>query len=149
MSSEPFRLVSVRRRWYLVEYDLDRRDWRTFRLDRISRVRNSGARFERGEPLPDAAKLVAAGLAVNAYESSATVRFFVSPEHAMREVSPTVGIVRPDPDDERHALVEIGGDADWIARYVASMPFRCEVTDSPAVREEMRALGARLIAENS
>ncbi len=147
--TEPFRLVSVRRRWYLVAYDLDRGDWRTFRLDRISRVRNSGARFERAEPLPDAAKLVAAGLAVNAYDSSATVRFFVSPERASHEVSPTVGIVRGDPDDDRHALVEIGGDADWIARYVASMPFRCEVLDSPAVREEMRLLGARLMADNS
>ena len=141
--------MSVRRRWYLVAYDLDRSDWRTFRLDRISRVRNSGARFERAEPLPDAAQLVAAGLAVNAYDSSATVRFHVPPDDAMREVSPTVGIVRPDPDDELRSLVEIGGDADWIARYVASMPFRCEVIDSPAVRDELRRLGARLIAENS
>src|SRR3954462_4975793 len=33
---EPFRLVSLGRRWYLVGYDLDRGDWRTFRLDRVS-----------------------------------------------------------------------------------------------------------------
>jgi predicted DNA-binding transcriptional regulator YafY len=33
---EPYRLVTRGRRWYLVAFDLDRDDWRTFRLDRIS-----------------------------------------------------------------------------------------------------------------
>lgn len=32
---EPLRLVTVGRRWYLVAFDLDRDDWRTFRVDRI------------------------------------------------------------------------------------------------------------------
>jgi len=33
---EPLRLVPLGRRWYLVAFDLDRADWRTFRLDRLS-----------------------------------------------------------------------------------------------------------------
>jgi predicted DNA-binding transcriptional regulator YafY len=33
---EPHRLVVLERRWYLVAYDLDRQDWRTFRLDRVT-----------------------------------------------------------------------------------------------------------------
>ena len=33
---EPHRLVSLGRRWYLVAYDRDRQDWRSFRLDRIT-----------------------------------------------------------------------------------------------------------------
>jgi predicted DNA-binding transcriptional regulator YafY len=33
---EPYRLVTRGRRWYLVAFDLDRDDWRTFRLDRMS-----------------------------------------------------------------------------------------------------------------
>src|SRR5207247_961937 len=32
---EPHRLVHTGRRWYLVAYDLDRADWRTFRVDRL------------------------------------------------------------------------------------------------------------------
>ena len=44
-SVEPFRLVSLGRRWYLVAYDLDRGDWRTFRLDRLSTPPGTGARF--------------------------------------------------------------------------------------------------------
>ena len=34
---EPFRLVHVDRRWYLVAFDPSRADWRNFRLDRIGR----------------------------------------------------------------------------------------------------------------
>ena len=34
---EPNRLVTVGRRWYLVAWDVDRSDWRTFRVDRLTR----------------------------------------------------------------------------------------------------------------
>ena len=33
---EPYRLVVLGQRWYLVAYDLDRNDWRTFRADRAT-----------------------------------------------------------------------------------------------------------------
>ena len=36
---EPHRLVSLGRRWYLVAYDRDRQDWRSFRVDRIAKRR--------------------------------------------------------------------------------------------------------------
>lgn len=49
---EPHRLVSWRRRWYLVAHDLDRDGWRTFRLDRVADVRATSFRFtpRPGEP---------------------------------------------------------------------------------------------------
>jgi predicted DNA-binding transcriptional regulator YafY len=34
-STEPHRLVHTGRRWYLVAFDTDREDWRTFRVDRL------------------------------------------------------------------------------------------------------------------
>jgi predicted DNA-binding transcriptional regulator YafY len=60
---EPHRLVPLGRRWYLVAYDLDRHDWRSFRLDRLADPRRTGARF-RPRPLPtaDAADFVQAGI---------------------------------------------------------------------------------------
>lgn len=36
--TEPYRLVATGLRWYLLAWDLDRTDWRTFRLDRMSEV---------------------------------------------------------------------------------------------------------------
>ncbi len=47
---EPHRLVSLGRRWYLVAYDLDRVDWRSFRLDRLTGPAPLGTRFRQREP---------------------------------------------------------------------------------------------------
>jgi predicted DNA-binding transcriptional regulator YafY len=60
---EPFRLVALGRRWYLVAYDLERGDWRSFRLDRLADPRPTGARFAP-RPLPggDAAEFVRNGI---------------------------------------------------------------------------------------
>ncbi|KAA5835976.1 YafY family protein [Saccharopolyspora hirsuta] len=42
---EPHHLVTWARRWYLVAWDLDRDDWRTFRADRITPRIPTGPRF--------------------------------------------------------------------------------------------------------
>lgn len=42
---EPHHLVTWGRRWYLVAWDLDRADWRTFRADRITPRIPTGPRF--------------------------------------------------------------------------------------------------------
>jgi predicted DNA-binding transcriptional regulator YafY len=60
---EPHRLVLLSRRWYLVGYDLDRHDWRSFRLDRLAAPAGTGARFRPRElPATDAAAFVRAGI---------------------------------------------------------------------------------------
>src|SRR3954467_15558360 len=56
---EPHSLVNLGRRWYLVGWDRDREDWRTFRIDRLSHPRPTGARFTpRTVPAKDAAAYV-------------------------------------------------------------------------------------------
>ncbi|MDN5751339.1 MAG: WYL domain-containing protein, partial [Pseudonocardia sp.] len=57
---EPHRLVHVSGRWYLVAYDLDREDWRSLRVDRISPKTPTGPRFTPRElPGPDLAVTLA------------------------------------------------------------------------------------------
>jgi predicted DNA-binding transcriptional regulator YafY len=56
---EPAQLVALGRRWYLVGYDLDRHDWRTFRIDRIATAHGTGAVFApRTLPFDDVADFV-------------------------------------------------------------------------------------------
>jgi predicted DNA-binding transcriptional regulator YafY len=56
---EPHRVVRLGRRWYLAAWDLDRLDWRSFRLDRLREPRSTGARFApRVPPGGDAAEFV-------------------------------------------------------------------------------------------
>ncbi|MGW6898167.1 helix-turn-helix transcriptional regulator [Streptomyces sp. NPDC054919] len=42
---EPHHVVALGGRWYLVAYDLDRHDWRSFRLHRLTGPTATGARF--------------------------------------------------------------------------------------------------------
>src|SRR3954464_6022871 len=48
-TAEPVGLVATGRRWYLMAYDVERDDWRTFRLDRMSRVKATTWRFSTRE----------------------------------------------------------------------------------------------------
>ncbi|MFF0339300.1 helix-turn-helix transcriptional regulator [Kribbella sp. NPDC004875] len=51
---EPHHLVTWGGRWYLVGWDLDRKDWRTFRVDRMTPKIPTGPRFTPRElPAPD------------------------------------------------------------------------------------------------
>lgn len=144
---EPFRLVTHGDRWYLVALDVDRADWRTFRVDRIESLRVTGARFVHLDP-PDAAALVAEGIAVRGWDLRALVRFGAPAARVAEAVLPTVGTVRPDDEHPGSTLVEIGGDAEWIAHFLAGLELPYEVLDPPEVRAELRRLGRRLVAAN-
>ncbi|MDY0911909.1 YafY family protein [Rathayibacter festucae] len=57
---EPHAVVSTLRTWVLVGWDRQREDWRTFRLDRVSRLLETRVHFEpRRLPEADAAAFVA------------------------------------------------------------------------------------------
>jgi predicted DNA-binding transcriptional regulator YafY len=57
---EPHHLVAWGDRWYLVGFDLDRQDWRTFRVDRMACKSPTGPRFTPRElPTPDVASYIA------------------------------------------------------------------------------------------
>jgi len=55
---EPYRLVQMGHRWYLLAYDPGRAGWRSFRLDRMRVHRPEGARFVPREA-PDPTSLLA------------------------------------------------------------------------------------------
>jgi predicted DNA-binding transcriptional regulator YafY len=58
---EPHHVLHRGGRWYLLAWDLDRNDWRTFRVDRITPRSPNGPRFApRDVPGGDAATFVAA-----------------------------------------------------------------------------------------
>lgn len=90
---EPLRLVHAGRRWYLAAFDLDRDDWRTFRLDRISHTQATGMKSAR-RTAPDPVELVSRGIAIDVWAHRAIVRLDVSAESAARYIAPTVGAPR-------------------------------------------------------
>jgi predicted DNA-binding transcriptional regulator YafY len=144
---EPHRLVSLGRRWYLVGFDLDRYDWRTYRVDRITEHAATGHR-NTPRDTPDAAAQVTEGVAVKAFDIHATVRIHTTAEEAARHISPTDGVIKPCPDQPDQCIVTIGGDPEWIAQYLIGLAVHFEVIDPPSVRSELRAIARRVLKEH-
>jgi predicted DNA-binding transcriptional regulator YafY len=142
---EPYRLVHHQRRWYLVARDRDRDAWRTFRMDRIREPVLTGHRFVRTEE-PDAAAMVAEGLALGAYSIQAVVLLLIPPEEAAREVPRTVGTLEPH---EEGTLLRIGGnDLRWISTYLLTLQCPFRVIDPPELRDDLRALARAILRDH-
>ena len=142
---EPYRLVHAERRWYLVARDLDRDDWRTFRLDRMQAPALTGHRFVRPVE-PDAAAMVADGFARAPYPWQAEVLLRTGLAEAQAEIPRTIGTLTAV---DGGVLLRLGAnDLDWIARYLAGLPFAAEVREPPELRRALRALGRRLLLEH-
>lgn len=146
--TEPYRLVRSGRRWYLVAFCRDRRDWRTFRVDRMDRLVEGGERFVRGGDLPDAAEFVANAVGHAGYPFKATVRLGVDVDTARAELSAWFG--RCEDDGDGGTLLSVGGsEPGALAASLAWLPWDFEVLDPPEIREAVRTLGERLVSSGA
>jgi len=138
----PFRLVCTGRRWYLVARDLDRDDWRSFRLDRIADPRPTGVRSRPADP-PDAARFVAEGVSTRPYPSQARVRLH-APAHVVAElVPPTVAVIEPAGEHEC-VLVTGAFRLDIIALHLADLGIPFTPLWPPELSERCAELSKRL-----
>ncbi len=141
--AEPHRLVQAGYRWYLVAFDLERGDWRTFRADRIESPRPTGSRFEPGDP-PDAAAFVASAISTAPYRYQARVLVRAAAATVAAQVPPTVAKIEPATAET--CVLSSGSDSlDSLAFHLAMLGFDITVLEPPELAERMRALGARLL----
>jgi predicted DNA-binding transcriptional regulator YafY len=144
---EPHRLVHTGRRWYLLAFDRDRDDWRTFRADRISPRVPTGPRFVPREPPEDAARHVVSGTASRAWAHRARLRLHAPAEVVARHdrVTPTSGLLTPL--DDRTCLLETGtNDLRDLVRYLTGLDLAFDVLDPPELRVLLSDLAARYAA---
>jgi predicted DNA-binding transcriptional regulator YafY len=133
---EPHRLVSLGRRWYLVAWDRDRLDWRSFRVDRVTAAATTGQRFRPRElPGGDAVAFVQAGFRQIPQRYAVRVRV-EAPASEVRWAVGRWGEVTPDGD--RACRLEMNVDSlSWPVMVLAQVgrPF---VVDSPdELRDEV------------
>jgi predicted DNA-binding transcriptional regulator YafY/ketosteroid isomerase-like protein len=139
---EPHWLVATDRRWYLVAHDLDRRDWRTFRVDRIGAIRLTGHIFEP-RPLDDPARLVSESIALAPYLIQARIQVSAPAEEVARRVPADIGVVKAA--GARTSILHLGAeDLEWIAGYLVGTGFDFEVAEPVELRDYLAAVGARL-----
>jgi predicted DNA-binding transcriptional regulator YafY len=143
---EPYRLVATERRWYLVAFDLDRTDWRTFRVDRVAKVRLTGHTFTPRK-LEDAARLVSEAISAAPYRYQIVVRVEVPVVAVRKAVSPSVATVEDAGD---HVVLRIGADElHWVAGYLIGLGFPFEVLHPPELSLWLSTLGNRLVSTYS
>jgi predicted DNA-binding transcriptional regulator YafY len=140
---EPYQLVTTGRRWYLLAFDRDRQDWRSLRLDRMSRVAARGTTFTPREA-PDAASYVSRSISSSPYKHIATVRYAASKEVISQQFSPSSATVEADGPDS--CVVTAGADnPETLALYLAMVGCDFEILGPPEVIAGARVIGQRLL----
>lgn len=136
---EPHRLVCTERRWYLVAWDVDREDWRTFRADRIEPRPPHGPRFTpRPPPAEDLAAYVSRGVSQRAYAARAVVRLKVPAQEAARLIGPSEGAV--EPLDAESCLLRTGAvSLDVLVIHIMLLGCEFEVVEPAELTDRIRA----------
>lgn len=135
--AEPYQLVHMHRRWYLVAWDVHRQDWRTFRADRMMLRTPHGPRFTPRESPP--ADRVPRGVdtALFRYRARVTV-------HAPAGSLQLPGAVLVEPVDEGTCVVHAGADTPHrLALHILMLDTEFEVDGPPELLEELRKISAR------
>ncbi|HTX30259.1 MAG TPA: YafY family protein [Solirubrobacteraceae bacterium] len=149
-NTEPCAVVNSGYRWYLVAFDLDRDDWRTFRLDRISgRVQVGPRGRPRTVPGGDPAAYVQDRLRGDRFGGAEAapgrMRLAVSAEHVRSRIPARYATV--EPDGEEHCIVTTRGPWSRSALvWTALLDHPLEVLDPPELAEVARTLSKRLSA---
>jgi predicted DNA-binding transcriptional regulator YafY len=142
-TAEPHRLVFTGRRWYLLAWDDDRRDWRTFRADRIRPRTPNGPRFiPRQPPGGDAVAHVLRGAGSTAWNHQARVRLHASAETIAEQLAPAAGLLQAA--DEHTSILETGADSlHELAAFLGSLEVAFTVIEPPELRDLLDTLADR------
>ncbi|WP_225724626.1 MULTISPECIES: YafY family protein [unclassified Nocardia] len=142
-TTEPHRLVHTGRRWYLTGWDVDRADWRTYRVDRLTPRTPTGPRFTP-RAAPDAADLVSRGVTTAPYRYQARIMLRASAAIAAERIAPTVGVI--EAIDAETCVLHTGSNSlDSIAVYLLGFGFEFEVLEPAELAARLRELAARLL----
>ncbi|WP_250000847.1 YafY family protein [Actinoplanes sp. M2I2] len=141
---EPHRLVPLGRRWYLVAWDLDRGDWRSFRVDRLAAPALTGARFRPREiPGGDPAAWLRARMTriPARYDVSVVLEIDAEPVRAFIGHYGTVEETTAGSCRMRMSTDDLG----WPVMVLGVLGAAFTIESPPELRERARATGETLL----
>jgi predicted DNA-binding transcriptional regulator YafY len=145
--TEPAAVVHSGRRWYLLAWDLDREDWRTFRVDRVrGRLRPGGRATRREVPGGDPAAYVRGQLRASAGSDAEPGRIRVAAPAARVRARVPTRYATVTEDGEDASIVETRGA--WSSEFLvwmAVLDLPLEVLGPP----EMAASARRIVARRT
>ncbi len=140
---EPHRLVAAGRRWYLSAFDLDRADWRTFRIDRLSDLHVMTFSFTVRADEPDVIAQLRRQPPPDSYPHQARLTVHVGAEH-LRGLE-QFGSLTPV-DATTTELLMGADDPDTAAWWIARLDHPFTLHGDAAMVAALRRLVGRLDA---
>jgi predicted DNA-binding transcriptional regulator YafY len=141
---EPHRLVYTGRRWYLAAWDLGRKDWRTFRVDRIEGKLKTSTRFKpRKPPEGDFAAFVSKSLSQVPYPFRARVTLRAPVEALTKRIPPSAGVLVAV--DEQSCMLHTGSHSlEGLTIHLSMLGVDFQVHEPPELIAYIRGLAERL-----
>ncbi|GAA3829225.1 helix-turn-helix transcriptional regulator [Amycolatopsis tucumanensis] len=140
--ADPYRLVNWGSRWYLVAWDCDRGDWRTFRVDRMEPKIPSGPRFTPRELPEEVTDRVRRGVSAAAWRYRAEVTVHAPADVVRERINPAVGTV--EAIGATTCVLHTGADTvQSIAVHLGLLDLDFTVTGPPELVERLRVLSRR------
>jgi len=144
-TAQPHRIVNLENRLYLVAWDLDRTDWRTFRIDRIAQPHRTGTRFAPrhlpgGDPVEYLRHRI--GSIPSRYRVHATIH-----APAARVGAEIVHYGTVEALDDRSCEVHLAAESlEWAAFCLAATGAPFVVHGPPEAIDLVKDWGSRLLA---
>lgn len=140
---QPLRLANYGRRWYLIAWDIDRGDWRSFRVDRMDKARVTGDSFVP-RPVPeDVATRLERGIAYEPFACRITLRLRGSVGELQASLPVWCGVLEPETDT--HSLLRVGADSpESLLAQVLMIGHDVELVEGEAMAPELRRVLSRM-----
>ncbi|QYN34726.1 YafY family transcriptional regulator [Pseudonocardia sp. DSM 110487] len=140
---EPYRLIAWGRRWYLLAWDVERGDWRTFRADRITPRIPTGPRFApRPLPTDDVTTYLSGRVSAAAWRYRARVVVHAPADEVAERITAAVGHV--EARDAATCVLHTGSDSlESLAVHLGMLGVDFEVVDPPELADHIALLSER------
>lgn len=140
---DPYGLVYWQSRWYVVGYCHLRQELRSFRLDRVTEVRLSAARFTRPQGF-DAASYLKTSIATIPRTLTVEVLLKADLSTVLALLPESAGVFEPAAGG---VLLRTYTDSiEWIARRLAALPCPFEIRTPDTLRTAVHDHALRLLA---
>ena len=140
---EPMRLAHTGRLWYLVAWDSQRKDWRTFRMDRVQRLAATGPPFTPRDFPGDIAAYVSRSITQVPYRYRMRIRLQGSAAELANRIPSWCGVL--EALDAECCTLSTGADSiEALAAQVVLTGTDFDILDAPELVAELREIAARL-----
>jgi predicted DNA-binding transcriptional regulator YafY len=140
---EPVRLAHTGRRWYLVAWDLERQDWRTFRADRIGRIVEPGTHFTPRQLPQDIVKFVSQSISYEPYACRARLKLEGPVAEMTKRIPSWIGAL--EPLGEQHCVLSIGAPSpEALVAFMLLAGVDFEMLEGKELLPQLRGIARRL-----